>query len=246
MARSGPSDGCGHAGQVTDMDDQDGASAHSGQDEPAPPPLRLALPRQRARTKLQRPALIMATTVLGLAATVLLSPILLIAVRDIFSADWQTLSDVGQSYTGVSALFSVAALTAAVLTVRLQIRQSQAAQEYALRDTQFQLLSLALHDPELLKVVPLTTVPADADEVMRRKHLFLTMALRHMQLLYVTKDMPQIALEQALRSEFFANEEAREYWTRVRQIWASSISSRAERTFVTTAEKVWSSFDGRD
>jgi uncharacterized protein DUF6082 len=48
----------------------------------------------------------------------------------------------------------VAALMGAVLTIRLQIRQSQVAQEHALRDTQFQLLALALQDEHLVQVVP--------------------------------------------------------------------------------------------
>ena len=79
---------------------------------------------------------------MALLATVFLSPILLLAVRNIFSADWGTLSEVGQSYAGISTLFSVAALLETRLTIRLQIRQSQVAQEHALRDTQFQASSI--------------------------------------------------------------------------------------------------------
>jgi Family of unknown function (DUF6082) len=228
---------------VTDMDDQYGAPAHPRQGSPALTLPQLEGPPQRARATLRRQVLLVATTVLALLATVLLSPLLLLAVQGIFSVDWQTLSDVGQSYTGISALFSVAALTGAVLTIRLQIRQSQVAQEHALRNTQFQLLSLALQDPDLLKVVSLS-VPGDADDQLKRKHVFLTMILRHLQFLYLTKDVPETALEETLRSEFFANEEARDHWARVRQHWATSISSTPERTFVATAEKVWTSFRG--
>lgn len=236
-----PHNPCGHAVRMTDMDDQYDTPASPRQESLAPPPLQLTVPRQRVSTTLQRRALLVASTVLALTATVLLSPILLVAVRNIFSADWQTLSDVGQSYTGVSALFSVAALTGAVLTIRLQIRQSQAAQEHALRTTQFHLLSLALQDTDLLTVVALS-VPEDADDRLKRKHVFLTMILRHLQFLYLTKDASDAALEESLRSEFFANEEAREHWTRVRRQWAASVSSTPERTFVATAEKVWNSF----
>jgi len=170
-----------------------------------------------------------------------LSPLLLTAVERIFSTDWGTLSEVGQSYTGISTLFSVAALMGAVLTIRLQLRQSQVAQEQALRGTQFQLLSLALRDEDLLQTLSLA-LPDDTDRQTKRQHVLLTMGLRHLQFLYLTKDLPTAALEETLRSEFFTNQRAREHWARVRDDWAAGVNGRRERTFVVTAERVWQSF----
>ena len=208
----------------------------------APLPLRLAIPRQRAWALLQQRALIIATTVLALLATVLISPILLLVIRDVFVTDWQTLSEVGQSYTGISTLFAVAALMGAVLTIRLQIRQSQVTQEHALRETQFQLLSLALQDEHLMQVVPVA-LPDGTNFQAKRQHVFLTMGLRHLQFLYLTKDLPEIALEGLLRSEFFTSEQARQHWDRVREHWAAGIDNTREKTFVATAERVWRTID---
>ena len=183
------------------------------------------------------------TTALALTATVLLSPILLLTVHGVFSTDWTILSEVGQSYTGISTLFSVAALLGAVLTIRLQIRQSQVAQEHALRDTQFQLLSLALQDPDLMAATSLTT-PEHSDAAMKRRHIFLTMSLRHLQFLHLTKDLPETTLEAMLRSEFFDNDQARQHWARVRQNWAAGADGRQEVGFVATADRVWRSYGG--
>jgi hypothetical protein len=226
------------------MEGQEETPAALPQEPSTPSQLRLTIPRQRAWKSLQLRALAIATTVLALLATVFISPVLLLVVRNIFVADWETLSAVGQSYTGISTLFSVAALMGAVLTIRLQIRQSQVAQEHALRDTQFQLLALALQDEHLMQVLPVA-LPDDADYQSKRQHVFLTMGLRHLQFLYLTKDLPEAALEDMLRSEYFNNERARRHWLRVRKHWAAGIDSARERTFVATAERVWQSMDQR-
>src|SRR6476661_679950 len=141
------------------------------QESSAPSQLRLEIPRQRASSTVHQRALITATTLLALVATILISPILLLVIRDLFVTDWQTLSNVGQSYTGISTLFSVAALMGAVLTIRLQLRQSQVAQEHALRDTQFQLLTLALHDEHIMQVVPVA-LPEGTDFQAKRQYVF--------------------------------------------------------------------------
>lgn len=227
---------------VTDSNDDDTASTPREPSTPVPP--HLEIPRYRASKTLQQRVLVAVITALALSATILLSPILLATVRDLFSTDWATLSEVGQSYTGVATLFSVAALLGAVVAIRLQVRQSQVAQEQALRGTQFQLLAMALHDSDLLRVVSLA-VPDEADDDLRRQHVFLTMVLRHFQFVHLTNNLPDSNLEAMLRSEFFSNKAAREHWSRVRQQWAFSVTNTPERTFVMAAERAWRTPDAR-
>ena len=61
-----------------------------------------------------------------------------------------------------------------------------------------------------MQVVSLT-LPDDADPRLRRQHLFLTMALRHLQFFQLTRELPEPVLEAMLRSEFFMNEGARRH-----------------------------------
>ena len=68
------------------------------------------------------------------------------------------------------------------------------------------------------------------------------MTLRHLQFLYVTKDLPEPTLAAMLRSEFFENNQARQHWARVRQNWAADVYGEQEAKFVAVAERVWRSY----
>jgi len=155
-----------------------------------------------------------------------------------FRLDWTKLSEIGQSYTGIAAVLSAAALIGAVFTVRLQLRQSQVIQEQAVRGTQFQLLSLALEDPALMAVWSVK-VPDSSDETLKRQHVYLTMILRHLQFVFITSDMSKATLTETLQVEFFDSPSGQAHWFRVRSYWIAVTHGKREKIFVETAEELW-------
>jgi len=185
-----------------------------------------------------RSLLILTASVAVLFAVMFLAPILLIIVRRMFWLDWTKLSEIGQSYTGIAAVLSAAALIGAVFTVRLQLRQSQVIQEQAVRGTQFQLLSLALEDPALMAVWSVK-VPDSSDETLKRQYVYLTMILRHLQFVFITRDMSKATLTEMLQVEFFDSPSGQAHWFRIRSYWIADAHGKREKVFVETAEELW-------
>jgi len=64
------------------------------------------------------------------------SPLLLVLMNNVIAVDWSQLSNIGQSFTAVSAILSAGALFAVALTFRLQAKQTRLIQftAAALRD----------------------------------------------------------------------------------------------------------------
>jgi uncharacterized protein DUF6082 len=85
-------------------------------------------------------------------ALVLLSPLGLGAIEDAGDRDWRRLSEIGQTYGAVSALFSVVALGGVVASLMLQARAAFLDRELAHRTIHVELLKMAIDDPDLLKV----------------------------------------------------------------------------------------------
>ncbi|MFF9359895.1 DUF6082 family protein [Streptomyces griseoluteus] len=66
------------------------------------------------------------------------------------SADWGKLSDISQTYGAVSVVLSAIVLAGVALSLLYQVRQTRTSNEQAIRDSHFQLATLALSDPDLL------------------------------------------------------------------------------------------------
>jgi hypothetical protein len=64
------------------------------------------------------------TLTVGIVVALALSPLFLIVLEASFRVNWTRLSEIGQSYTGVSALLSAAALVGVAFSIRLQTRQT--------------------------------------------------------------------------------------------------------------------------
>ncbi|GAB2566453.1 hypothetical protein Aab01nite_46300 [Paractinoplanes abujensis] len=95
-----------------------------------------------------------------LAAAVLFSPALLRLVDD-DGADWNRLSDIGQSYGPVAALLSALALCVAVLVQRRQIRQERVRMA---REMHVNALRTAMDDPVYGQCWGARVTPDDVDE----------------------------------------------------------------------------------
>lgn len=169
---------------------------------------------------------------------IVVSPLFLLAILSSFRLDWPLISAVGQSYSAASAILSGLALVAATLAVRLQVRQSYVAQEQGLRATQFEMLKLALGDDDLLAASSLI-VPESATSAERRQHVYLTLGLRHYQMLALFQSMNADQARDMLLTEFFLARQTLSYWDRVRSVWETGALTKPERTFLRGVEMAY-------
>jgi hypothetical protein len=65
----------------------------------------------------------------GAIGVLLVSPLLLAIADALLTVDWARLSEIGQSYTGVSALLSAVALVGVTISIRLQAKQTALMQQ---------------------------------------------------------------------------------------------------------------------
>jgi len=60
---------------------------------------------------------------------------------------WERLSFIGQTYGAASAVLSVLALIGVVVTLRIQAGESKTAREHAIRQSNIELVKMAMDDP---------------------------------------------------------------------------------------------------
>src|SRR4051794_23078917 len=77
------------------------------------------------------------------------------------------LSDVGQAYGGVSAVLSALAFCAIAASLLLQFQQTRSASIAAARERHFELVRLAIDDPDLLFLAERRRLGDDARLVAR-------------------------------------------------------------------------------
>jgi hypothetical protein len=163
-------------------------------------------------------ALIAVLTVVISVIILLVSPLILLLVNKLFILDWSLLSNIGQSYTGVSALLSAGAFIAVAITVWLQAKQTRLIQQQATRTMQFELLRMALAQPELYG--PIVNGPMhQSNSDHERQYLFTTLWIQYARFAYQTGEIG----EDLLRSEFFAltfaSEEGRRWYRTAFPYW---------------------------
>lgn len=162
--------------------------------------------------------------------TIGFAPIMLLALDKIFSVNWAYLSNIGQSFNGMSALLSAGALVGLVVTARAQIQQTQMIQEHLMLDTQFNVLKLAINDPDLATVLNIA-VDDQRAPAAKKQHIYLTMWLRYLLFLFVTKSISARVLAQTIEVEFGNNSYAMAHWSRVRMFWFNDLQSGLGRQF---------------
>jgi ABC-type sulfate transport system permease subunit len=89
--------------------------------------------------------------IVGAFGGVALSPAVIGHVSNTSDAQWQRLSNIGQTYGAASAMLSVLALIGVAISLILQSRETRAAREQARRALHFELLKMAM-DQGLCKV----------------------------------------------------------------------------------------------
>jgi hypothetical protein len=148
--------------------------------------------------------------------TFTLGPPLLVLLRWIYPLDWDPLSSVGQSYTGISALLSAGALVAVALSIRYQARDTRLSHTLAIHDSQRELVRLALDDTDLLPCINAS------EEVAERRRLYNTLWLRYYELAYSTGHISADSLAFVLEHERFVVPLVRDHWKKVSSLWRNA------------------------
>jgi hypothetical protein len=133
---------------------------------------------------------------------------------------WAELSDVGQAYGGVSAVLSGLAFCGVAASLLMQRRQARLAQIYSIRQRHFELVKLALDDPQYLFV----DGPNEADDPNARLKVYANLLVGHWAMMW---DLDAITadLVRAGAARLFATALARQWWTE----WGASFLSSKHR-----------------
>lgn len=130
--------------------------------------------------------------------------------------DWPTLTDVGQTYTGIATILSGAALLGVVVSIRQQNRQFEQVRAQSIREIQFGLLQMAMEDNDLASVIAPIGWPGRSDHQTYRRSVYRTQWMRYVEYAYTTGDIGDAAARDIVLNEIFARQEGREWWSRAR------------------------------
>jgi hypothetical protein len=163
----------------------------------------------------------LAIGVLLTIAFLLVSPLLLLIPEAALNINWQESTDIGQSYTGIAAVLSAAALAGIAVSIRIQGKQTRLLSRQITREMQSNLLQLAMSDPQYSSVFQLDSMPIVQDHDSFRKAVFRTQWIRYLELTYLSGEVSDIELLAMLEQEFFTNAENRLWWSQARPTWAA-------------------------
>jgi hypothetical protein len=175
--------------------------------------------------------LIVAGTTLFLGL-ILVYPVYLQGVAKRQDRDWQTLSEVGQAYGGISAVLSGLALCGVVVSLVLQWRQTLWSRTTGARERHFELMKLTLDDPQLSY-----EMRHGEDVLEYRRKIVNSLWMSHWRMLWDIGDVDQQFLRSAF-DELFADPQAREWWREAGPFWIARRSRRRD-IFLVIA---WNSF----
>jgi hypothetical protein len=153
------------------------------------------------------------------------------------SINWALLSDVGQAYGGASALLSGLAFCGIAVSLLLQWRQFRSSLLYSVKQRHFELVKLALENPEFLYV--------DGDDVARdpdvRLKVYGNLLVNHWAMTWDMGFTTEPSLRQSGR-RLFLSALARDWWTN----WGNSyLGAAGRRRFVQILDEE-ASAAGRD
>jgi hypothetical protein len=142
--------------------------------------------------------------------------------------DWPRLSNVGQTYGGVSALLTALALIGVVISILYQVHGVNIAREQARRTFHNELLRMELDNPVYMEALGAPwgmQIAADYDSL--RKFNFIHMWVSFWQSRYVLNEMPEAELRAEAASGLFRGTAGRSYWAATRAIRMEIATGRA-------------------
>jgi hypothetical protein len=157
-----------------------------------------------------------------LTTLILLSPLLMRKAVG-RGEDWINLSNVGQAYGGVSAILSGLAFCGIACSIFLQWRQNRLTQLTASRERQFELVKLAMADPDLMfQREEGETVQAHTQK------MYYNLWVSHWAMLWELGGITESELRPNF-SVLFRNESAREWWANIGRYWYTVSAPRSSK-----------------
>jgi hypothetical protein len=161
------------------------------------------------RSQHLRRLLVAAAVLLAVAAFLIGTPFLLLAVGLVHHNDWTRFSNEGQAYGGIAAVLGMLALVGVAASLVLQSREAAASRELAQRTIHADLISKALDDPALRACWGPSRHGNDEQE---RQHLYTNLIVSFWRSMFEIGKITEDQLH-ALSARMFANAPGRKYWS---------------------------------
>lgn len=174
--------------------------------------MKIQTTRMNARPLAIRSGIIIVTT--GVLILVALSPYALRGIARLPGMNWVSLSNIGQTYGGISALLATLALVGVVLSVLYQVRDVDIAREQSRRTFHNELLRMELEDPIYMEALGAPwgmQIATDYDSL--RQYNFIHMWVSYWQSRYFLGEMPETELRAIATLELFNSRAGRDYWS---------------------------------
>jgi hypothetical protein len=148
---------------------------------------------------------------------------------------WATLANVGEAYGGASALLSAAALCAIGVSLVLQSRQMRRELLSLDKQRHFDLVKLALENPEFFEVMD--GVPVEERD--GRQRVYANLTLNYWLALWELNeiDEPQLRM---LTANMFRSSISRDWWRQVHGNWTAARGRRRQQ-FIRIVHEEWTS-----
>ncbi|MFI6792371.1 DUF6082 family protein [Nonomuraea sp. NPDC050383] len=178
-------------------------------------------------------ALVTAFTVGCVIAATMSSPLLLQAFLPA-GYRWRELSDIGQAYGVASAILSALALAVIGLSFFLQVREAHYARKATQRTHHLQLMQLQMEHPVLHRALGAINSGLDP-----RLHLYLNLVLSYWEMLYEVREIPEPALVEVARTDFFGTPAGRSFWEATREHRRAAAQNRRAVRFTALIDSAW-------
>ncbi|BCJ54210.1 hypothetical protein Asp14428_56850 [Actinoplanes sp. NBRC 14428] len=143
--------------------------------------------------------------------------------------DWESLSDVGQAYGGMSAVLAGLALCGVGSSLTLQQRQTRQDRASGERQRHLELIKLAIDHPEFLEVVDIDLFKDPRSAAL----MYANLSVGHWLAAWELGEIDDQELRSNLRT-FFRSPLSRAWWNGVGAHWVSG-ANRKRRRFLSIA-----------
>lgn len=143
-------------------------------------------------------------------------------------ANWNWLSEVGQTYGAASALLAMFALVGVAVSLVLQAREAKSAREQTLRSLHGELMRMAMEDPLYRACWGAFFTSDDPDA--QRAHMYVNQIINNWLTMWELRGITEAHLR-SVASIVLAGPYGRKYWDEVRRLRMKSASGRRERRF---------------
>jgi hypothetical protein len=174
-----------------------------------------------------RPLAVLSGVIVAILVLVLvaLSPFALREIARLPGMNWVRLSNVGQTYGGISALLAALALVGVVISLLYQARDVGIAREQARRTIHNELLRMELEDPIYMEALGAPwgiRIATDYDSL--RQFSFIHMWVSFWQGRYLLNEMSETQLRAGATFELFNSKAGRDFWLASRARWMTGSS----------------------